>query len=318
VNGDVVVQCEGLTKRYGQVLAVDGLNLEIRAGEVFGLLGPNGAGKTTTITMMCGLLAPDAGRVLVNGQPISRAKDEIRTRIGVCPQQVVVWERLTALEQVEFVGRMYGLSRRTARRRGESLLEQLGLSGKRKARASTLSGGMKRRLNLILAIVHEPEIVILDEPEAGLDPQSRVLVREFIRSLARTHTVVLTTHNMDEAERLSDRVAIIDRGRLLLVDTPAALKHHVGEGDIVEIHLASGIQVAPSAVEDALSALPSVAGHVTVGDRRLVVRALDAVNALSEILDALRKAGMKAGEVRIRQNTLEDVFISLTGRELRE
>lgn len=318
MNGDVVVQCEGLTKRYGQVLAVDGLNLEIRAGEVFGLLGPNGAGKTTTITMMCGLLAPDAGRVLVNGQPISRAKDEIRTRIGVCPQQVVVWERLTALEQVEFVGRMYGLSRRTARRRGESLLEQLGLSGKRKARASTLSGGMKRRLNLILAIVHEPEIVILDEPEAGLDPQSRVLVREFIRSLARTHTVVLTTHNMDEAERLSDRVAIIDRGRLLLVDTPAALKHHVGEGDIVEIHLASGIQVAPSAVEDALSALPSVAGHVTVGDRRLVVRALDAVNALSEILDALRKAGMKAGEVRIRQNTLEDVFISLTGRELRE
>ena len=233
-----VLQTEHLTKRYGPLTAVDDLSLEVHEGEVFGFLGPNGAGKTTSISMMCGLLKPDAGRVLIHGQLVHGGAPEVRARVGVCPQETVLWEKLTALEQLEFVGTLYGVTPRTARQRGGVLLETLGLSAKSNELAGKLSGGMKRRLNLALALIHDPQILVLDEPEAGLDPQSRVLVREFIRSLARKKTVILTTHNMDEAERLADRVAIIDHGRLLVVDTPDELKRTVGEGDVLEVNIA--------------------------------------------------------------------------------
>ncbi len=234
---DVVLRTEGLTKRYGDLTAVKDLTLEVYEGEVFGFLGPNGAGKTTSINMMCGLLKPDAGRVLVRGVPMDNGDDEVRARVGVCPQEIVLWERLTCLEQLQFIGQMYGLGGELARRRGEQLLEELDLVAKRRVQARALSGGMKRRLNLAMALVHDPEIVVLDEPEAGLDPQSRIKVREYIQSLARSKTVILTTHNMDEADRVADRVAIIDHGELLVLDTPEALKRSVGEGDVVEIDL---------------------------------------------------------------------------------
>ena len=220
---EFALKTEGLTKRYGDLLAVNGLSLEVRVGEVFGLLGPNGAGKTTSISMMCGLLKPDSGRTLVHGQPIEAGTPEVRARVGVCPQEIVVWRDLTCLEQLVFAAQMYDIDRQVARERALRLLEELGLSDRAGSLARTLSGGMQRRLNVALALVHDPEIVVLDEPGAGLDPQSRVLVREYIQSLARHKTVILTTHNMDEAERLADRVAIVDRGSLLTVDTPAAL-----------------------------------------------------------------------------------------------
>ncbi len=228
-EGDgIILSAERLTKRYGDVLAVDGLEFEVRRGEIFGLLGPNGAGKTTTIGMICGLIRPDAGRVLVAGRPAG-SPDVART-IGLAPQDSVLWPRLTCLEQLVFVGEMYGVPPSEARRRGVALLDAVGLVGKSDRLARTLSGGMRRRLNLILAMVHDPDILVLDEPEAGLDPQSRVLVREMIRSLARSRgkTVILTTHDMDEADRLADRVAIIDHGRVLVADTPEALKNRVG------------------------------------------------------------------------------------------
>jgi ABC-2 type transport system ATP-binding protein len=313
---NVVLKTEGLTKHFGSLTAVKDLTLEVYEGEVFGFLGPNGAGKTTSINMMCGLLRPDGGQVTIRGVPIGEADDEIRARVGVCPQDIVLWERLTCLEQLQFIGQMYGLTGRQARRRGEDLLEELDLTSKRSKQARTLSGGMQRRLNLAMALVRDPEIVVLDEPEAGLDPQSRVRVRQYIQSLARVKTVILTTHNMDEAERLADRVAIIDHGELLVLDTPEALKRSVGEGEVVEIDL-HGLAGNGHRVLEAVEPLVKQALFDETHSL-LTVRALNAVGTLPAILNALEGEGLQAGDVRVRKNTLEDVFIQLTGRRLRE
>jgi ABC-2 type transport system ATP-binding protein len=315
---NIVLQTEGLTKRFGSLVAVKDLSLEVYEGEVFGFLGPNGAGKTTSINMMCGLLKPDAGSVTIRGIPVADGDPDLRARVGVCPQDTVLWERLSCLEQLQFVGQMYGLTGREARRRGEELLEELDLTEKRKSQARTLSGGMQRRLNLAMALVHDPEIVVLDEAEAGLDPQSRVKVREYIQSMARKKTVILTTHNMDEADRVADRVAIIDHGQLLVLDTPEALKQQVGEGDVVEIGLIGALDdELPERIETKLA---SWATQFRLDDKRrvLTVRALNAVGTLPSILHGLEEVGLQPGEVRVRENTLEDVFIQLTGRRLRE
>jgi ABC-2 type transport system ATP-binding protein len=313
---DIVLKTEHLTKRYGSLVAVRDLSLEVQAGEVFGFLGPNGAGKTTAINMICGLLKPDAGRVLVHGAPMTSGAEAVRTRVGMCPQTIVLWERLTCLEQLQFIGQMYGMAGGAARRRGLKLLEELDLADKRDKLARTLSGGMQRRLNLAMALVHDPELVVLDEPEAGLDPQSRIRVREYIQSLARKKTVILTTHNMDEADRVVDRVAIIDHGELLELDTPENLKQRVGEGDVIEIRLNNGLKDEAQA----RAALNGLAAEVKLdpAGQMLRVRALHAVGQLSSILETLAAAGAQPGEVSIRANTLEDVFIKLTGRRLRE
>ncbi len=344
---DCVLKTENLVKRYGALTAVKGLSLEVYEGEVFGFLGPNGAGKTTSINMMCGLLQPDHGRVLVRGIPLESGAAETRTRVGMCPQSIVVWERLTCLEQLEFMGRMYGVPGSVARQRSLKLLDDLDLAEKRDKQARTLSGGLQRRLNLALALVHDPEIVVLDEPEAGLDPQSRVRVREYVQGLARRKTVILTTHNMDEADRVVDRVAIIDHGELLELDTPEALKQRVGEGDVIEIGLGAacappskrGAPCGPPSPQrgdgqgqtalsgdgtgdeaKARKALEGLAAEVRLdeGTQTLRVRALSAVGQLADILSALTQAGMQPREVNIRANTLEDVFLKLTGRRLRE
>jgi len=308
-----VFTVDGLTKRFGEVVAVRGVSFDVHGGEIFGLLGPNGAGKTTTLRMLCGLLRPDGGRVLVDGHPLGREGNH-RGRVGVCPQDLVLWQKLTCMEQLEFAGEMQGLRRGEARRRGEELLASLGLAAKARALASELSGGMQRRLNLALALVHDPEIVVLDEPGAGLDPQSRVLVREFIRGLARRKTIVVTTHDMDEAERLADRVGILDRGTLLVLDTPEALKRAVGEGDLLEVEG----QDAAWAREGARALAGLAVGEVHAEGGRLLVRARDAVGRLPAILEALRSSGFAHRTVRLRAATLEDVFIALTGRGLRE
>ncbi len=306
-----VLQTEGLTKRYGSLTAVDNLSLEVSEGEIFGFLGPNGAGKTTSISMMCGLLKPDAGRVLIHGKLVHGGAPEVRARVGVSPQETILWEKLTSLEQLEFIGEQYGVPRRAARQRGSDLLETLGLSSKANVLAGKLSGGMKRRLNLALALVHDPDILVLDEPEAGLDPQSRVLVRDYIRSLARRKTVILTTHNMDEADRLADRVAIIDHGKLLVVDSPEALKRTVGEGDVLEL------DTWPDPVP-AAAILHRFFPDVTSVNHTLTVRGCDLLERLPEMLASLREAGVETDHIQLRASTLEDVFLSLTGRRLRE
>jgi ABC-2 type transport system ATP-binding protein len=316
---EIILQTQNLTKRYGALTAVDDLSLEVREGEILGFLGPNGAGKTTSISMMCGLLKPDVGRVLIHGQCVHGGRPEIRSRVGVCPQETILWEKLTGLEQLEFIGSLYGIPPRTARQRGSALLEVLGLSSKANTLAGKLSGGMRRRLNLALALVHDPKILVLDEPEAGLDPQSRVLVREYIRSLAHYKTVILTTHNMDEAERLADRVAIIDHGHLLVVDTPEDLKRTVGEGDVLEVdfHVDDSAASLSGPEPAAIIARRFFAGASTV-DHTLTIRGRGLIERLPALLEALRTAGIQTSDIRLRANTLEDVFLSLTGRRLRE
>lgn len=315
---DVVLHTEGLTKRFGSVTAVDNLTLDVLKGEVFGFLGPNGAGKTTSIRMMCGLMSPDAGRVTIHGVALDVADTAVKQQIGVCPQEIVLWERLTCLEQLQMMGQLYNVTGKIARQRSEHLLADLGLTEKRNQQAHTLSGGMQRRLNLAMALVHDPAIVILDEPEAGLDPQSRVKVREYIHQLAEQKTIILTTHNMDEAERLADRVAIIDRGRLLVVDTPDSLKQQTGQGDVIEIQFTSPLFASEEpAIAAAVQGIVDEC-WVDIEQGSVTVRALNGVGLLPQILQALTEAAFQPGRVKIRENSLEDVFIQLTGRKLRE
>lgn len=315
---DIVLQTDHLTKKYGALIAVKDLTLQVLEGEVFGLLGPNGAGKTTTINMMCGLIKPDTGTVTIHGKHLSEGDEPIRSRVGVCPQEIVLWERLTCFEQLQFIGQMYGLKASMARRNAENLLKELDLVEKRNKQARTLSGGMQRRLNLAMALVHNPEIVVLDEPEAGLDPQSRLKVRQYIQNIAHEKTVILTTHNMDEAERLADRVAIIDHGQLLVCDTVDALKRRVGEGDVIEIE--QDLKLDEDDIQRVKAGLQPLVGdvHIEASQRLITLRALNAVSILPAILETMNKLSLQPGSINIRQNTLEDVFIQLTGRRLRE
>jgi ABC-2 type transport system ATP-binding protein len=317
VPSEASVYVTGLVKRFGDLLAVDGLSLTIHPGEIFGFLGPNGAGKTTSISMMCGLMKPDAGEAYVFGCPTTGTDPRGRNHVGVCPQAVVVWPRLTCLEQLEFMGEVHGLPLKLARLRSEALLQALGLQDKTHELAKTLSGGMQRRLSIALALVHDPDIVVLDEPEAGLDPQSRVLVREYITSLSRDKhkTVIFTTHNMDEAERIVDRVAIIDHGKLVELDTPERLKKRIGTGDTLEVGLTvSGAPLQEAELHKLRESFPSAEASAT----GLVLHQRALIDDLASVLDRLRVLGMTITRLQLRENTLEDVFISLTGRSLRE
>lgn len=310
----VSIKTSKLTKKYGELTAVNDLNLEIHRGEIFGFLGPNGAGKTTSISMICGLLKPTSGKIYINGYALDD-KEQYKGIFGLCPQEIIVWPKLTCLEQLIFMGEMFGLPASRCRRTAVDLLEKLGLSEKSNKLAATLSGGMKRRLNICLALIHDPEIVILDEPEAGLDPQSRVMTREFIRSLRSEKTVILTTHNMDEADRLSDRVAIMDYGSLLLTDTPENLKRTVGEGDVIEIAI---LHQPDNLIKTATFLLEPLSVQFTVTDDSILIRKKAAIELLPEITRILTEHGIVPGEIKMRANTLEDVFIQLTGRRLRE
>jgi ABC-2 type transport system ATP-binding protein len=315
---DFPLQIHNLTKRFGATLAVDNLSLNVARGEILGFLGPNGAGKSTAINVMVGLLDPTSGDVLIDGQSIITQRNAVQHMIGVCPQENILWDKLTCLEQLEFVGVNYGFSTRQTRKRGVELLEALGLTAKANELAGRLSGGMKRRLNLALALVHDPQIIFLDEPEAGLDPQSKALVRDTIRSLAHRKTVVLTTHNMDEAERLADRVAIIDRGRLLVVDTPDELICQHGGGSVLDIKLDTAPQAESKASLAVLDCLKPRFPTVQVVNGLVSVRALDLSARLPEVLRTIQANGFQIGNIHLCTSTLEDVFLSQTGRGLRE
>lgn len=311
---DVVISVSNLKKRFGDLVAVDGLSFDIHKGEILGFLGPNGAGKTTCINMICGLSEPTGGEIVILGNK-GKDKQEIKTCIGMCPQENIYWPKLTCFEQLVFMGEMYGMSGRAARTRSKELLEWMALDEKSNVLASKLSGGMKRRLNICLALIHDPEILILDEPEVGLDPQSRVLVRNYIKTLAREKTIILTTHNMDEADRLADRVAIIDRGKLLLLDTPENLKKSIGEGDVVEIDLdTDGLERLDQVVDSLLE----ICGQVNVSGATLIIKSRNLIALVSDITNRIKGQGLEIKGIIMRENTLEDVFIHLTGRKLRQ
>jgi ABC-2 type transport system ATP-binding protein len=308
---EALIKIERLKKRYGELTAVDGINFDINRNEIFGLLGPNGAGKTTTISMICGLLPVTDGEIIFTN---CNGKDK-KSMIGYCPQENIFYPKLTCLEQLLFMGQMYEIHPNTAKSRAIELLNLLGLSDKSHVRASKLSGGMKRRLNICLALVHDPEILILDEPEAGLDPQSRILVRDFIKVFSKQKTVILTTHDMDEAERLSDRVAIIDHGKLLLLDTPDNLKKTVGEGDILELVLENSNENSIKAFSESIKFLNM---GIKVNEDVVIIKHSNIIEHLLEIKNLAEKNELKIAEIKLRENTLEDVFIHLTGRNLRQ
>jgi len=306
---NAVISVSNLQKRFGEVIAVDGLNFEVYRNEVFGLLGPNGAGKTTTISMICGLLPLTGGSI-----KFSNGKDR-KSLIGYCPQENIFYPKLTCSEQLLFIGRMYGLPSGYLKNRALEMLDLLGLTDKANVLAAKLSGGMKRRLNICLALIHNPEILILDEPETGLDPQSRILVRDFIKAFGKEKTILLTTHNMDEADRLSNRVAIIDHGKLLMLDTPKNLKKTVGEGDILEIVYGNGEH---NKVARFLEMCAKMALDVKSGSDSIIVKHPNVIEHLPAIKTIAEENGLIISEVRLRENSLEDVFIYLTGRNLRQ
>ena len=305
-----MISITNLKKKYGDFTAVDGLSFDIRKNEIFGLLGPNGAGKTTTISMICGLLPPTEGTIRFDGF----AGKDPKSLIGYCPQENIFYPKLTCFEQLLFIGQMYGIATKTIRSRALELLELLGLKDKTHEMAANLSGGMKRRLNICLALIHDPEILILDEPEAGLDPQSRILVRDFIKASGKEKTIIITTHNMDEADRLADRIAIIDYGKLLLLDTPQNLKKTIGEGDILEI-------ITQNADENLISQLAErilpFAQNIKKGSNSLMIKHPNIIEHLPAIKNMADTGGIIISEIKLRENTLEDVFIHLTGRNLR-
>ena len=309
-----IIETKDITKEFDGFKAVDGLSLQIKKGEVFGFLGPNGAGKTTSIKMMVGLLKPTSGEVLINGQDMKKFDKAL---IGVCPQELVLWDNLTCEESLKLIGDMYEVPKDVLKGRIEQLLNDLILTDKANTLVTNLSGGMKRRLNLSLALVHQPEIVMLDEPSEGLDPQSRRVLWKYIRSLRDEEgkTVILTTHLMDEADRLSDRVAIIDHGKLLCLDTPDNLKKDTGEGDVVEITLSDA-----KMNQKVIKKLKEMENILSVIDVEGIInlRALNAVSKLPQIMESIEETGERMADLSVRQNTLEDVFIDLTGTRLRE
>ena len=311
---DYMLETLDLTKKYDDLIAVDGLNIKIKKGEVFGFLGPNGAGKTTSIKMMVGLLRPTNGKVLVNGKDVHNVNKEA---IGICPQELMLWENLTCKESLDLMADMYEVPKKIRDPRVHQLLDDLFLSEKADIVVSKLSGGMKRRLNLALAVIHEPEIVVLDEPSEGLDPQSRRVLWNYIRAMRDEEgkTVILTTHIMDEADQLSDRIAIIDHGKLIRLDTPENLKKEIGEGDVVDMKLSD-----ISLNHDLISILDDqddVISAVEVNGR-IIIRALNAVGKLPMMMKTVEKLNVRVEDISVRQNTLEDVFIDLTGTGLRE
>jgi len=275
-----------VTKRYGTTVAVDGLSLAIRRGEIFGLLGPNGAGKSTTVHLAVGLLAPDAGLVEIAGAG-SPALASVRTKIGVAPQSLSLYEILTADENLQFFGRLYGLEGAKLRERTTWALNFVGLTDRRGDRVRTYSGGMKRRLNLAAAVLHDPEMILLDEPTVGVDPQSRNQIFENIQFLqGQGRTIVYTTHYMEEAARLCDRVAIIDQGKLLALDSvPKLIAAHGGASILIV--------------------------ETPEGERRIETH--DPVAALNKAAAETTVTGF-----HVERATLEQVFLNLTGKKLRD
>lgn len=312
---DTFLCVHGLTKKYGKALVVDNLSFSVQKSEVFGLLGPNGAGKTTTIKMLCGLLKPDAGNITVGGFSTSTDYNKIKSMIGLCPQEIVVWEFLTCLEQLKFMGISYGLSPKEAVKRAETLLDALGLLDKKNSLSKTLSGGMQRRLNIALALMHDPELIILDEPQAGLDPQSRILVRDFIRQLSKTKSVILTTHDMDEADRLSDRMAIIDHGKILCIDTPENIKKQAGTKDILQVRVEINEK---NLINRVISSMPVKFSEKNYSDGFLLLGADEILELIPKVSSILKSFNLNIVDITVRKRTLEDAFISMTGRGLRE
>jgi ABC-2 type transport system ATP-binding protein len=307
-----VLTVEHLAKSYGAKQAVVDVSLSVKAGEVVGLLGPNGAGKSTTVAMICGLIAPDSGQVLIDGQAIVADDSPVKRRIGLVPQDISLFEDFGARRNLALFGALYGVRGALLQERVDAALELVGLTDRARDKPSGYSGGMKRRLNIAAALVHDPDLLVLDEPTVGVDPQSRNAIFDNLEALAaRGKAIVYTTHYMEEAERLADRIVIVDHGRVVASDTPAALKRALGNTGVVTLDVAGKVDVV------ALLREPGVT-RAEQRDETLTLGIADLGAGLPHVLTWLAARGHAIRRIASSEADLEDVFLSLTGRQLRD
>ncbi len=314
-----IIEVRALTKQYNPpsgTVAVKGISFQVEGGEIFSFLGPNGAGKTTTIAMLSGLLRPTAGDALIAGHSVVREPLAVKRIIGVVPQEVALYDELSARQNLLFWGRMYGLSGKTLRTSVEEMLDLVGLAERAKERVGTFSGGMKRRLNFAAGLLHKPRVLFLDEPTVGIDPQSRRRILDLVKELNRRGTTIIyTTHYMEEAEELSHRIAIIDHGELIALGTLAELTRMVGETDTLRLHLAE--EFVDASLLDALRAAPTVL-QASFSDRQIILEVPDAATALPDVMRIVTEQGVRVRRVDIEEPNLETLFLHLTGRALRD
>jgi ABC-2 type transport system ATP-binding protein len=311
-----VLSISHLQKRYGERLAVDDVSFEVHEGETVGLLGPNGAGKTTTLSIMSGLAQPDAGSVSFHGRLLQRDETDLKRHVGLVPQDLALYEELSAWANLELFGGLYGLAGgKLAERAGEALA-LVGLADRRGERVKNFSGGMKRRLNIAAALLHDPELILLDEPTVGVDPQSRNAIFDNLEELKRRgKTLVYTTHYMEEAERLCDRIVIIDHGRLIANDTIRGLYRLLPGSHGVELQCEGALP--DEALLSSLAALPGITGVSRI-EGGLKIETQDFAASLARALELIAGHGLRVVSVQSGRTTLEDVFITLTGHGLRD
>ena len=316
VKNGYAIELKGMTRRFGTFTAVNNLSLQVKKGELFGFLGPNGAGKTTTINMLTTLLKPSEGNAVVAGYNLMHEDALVRSRIGVVPQSFSLFEELTPMENLWYIGELYSMDRANVRKRSEELLKIVTLYDKRDVQAGTFSGGMKQRLSVAAGLLHSPQILFMDEPTTGLDPQSRIALRELTQELHRSGmTIIYTTHDMEEADKLCERIAIMDRGKLIALGTSEELKSMQGSRHTIRLELGSH---APATL---VSRLKALSGATSVrNEGALVELSVPSLRPglVHKISDLLTHEGVDLKEIKFEEPTLEDVFIGLTRKELRD
>jgi ABC-2 type transport system ATP-binding protein len=314
---EAIVQVRGLSKTYEAIQAVDDIEFEIARGEIFSLLGPNGAGKTTTISMLSCLVGPTRGDAAIGGISVISQPGEVKQLIGVVPQEIALYPTLSARENLAFWGKMYGLGGMPLKERIAKVLEIAGLSDRADEKIETYSGGMKRRINIAVGLLHEPKVLFMDEPTVGIDPQSRRRILDTVLELNRNGlTVLYTTHYMEEAQELSDRIGIIDHGKLIALGTLSELTRTVGQFDTLQISVELSDQ-ANGALANAIQKMKDV-HRATVEEGQIFVQVSDATAVLGEVVSQIDKAGGRILSINIEEPNLEAVFLHLTGRALRD
>jgi len=303
------VQIFKLTKSFNGLVAVNGVDLEIKKGELFSLLGPNGAGKTTTIKMLCCLLKPTRGTATVLGNDVIKTPFAVKRLIGVSPQETILSERLNCWENLALIGKVHGLSSEVVKSRSKELLETMGLMERSRDQVRRFSGGMKRRLSIAMALVSDPQVLFLDEPTLGLDPQARRTIWEYIAALKGKKTILLTSHYMEEADFLSDRIGIIDEGRVVALGTSQELKTNL-------LEMRSMVVSTENLTAEVLADLQSKYSRLEMAKGRLKIYHKDL--DFKRIVDYLHSRGVTVYSAALEQPTLEDVFIQITGKQLRD
>ncbi len=312
---DPILTTKDLRKNFGDVTAVQGISFSVLRGEIFSLLGPNGAGKTTTISMLSCLLEPTSGSAVIDGHPIPKESLAVRQIIGVVPQEIALYDELTAHQNLSFWGRMYGMSGNGLKSRIAEVLEQVTLADRAKDRVGTFSGGMKRRINIAAGLLHRPKLLFMDEPTVGIDPQSRRRILEMVKELRdQGMTIIYTTHYMEEAEELSDRVGIVDHGQLIALGTQEELKQVVGQQETLRLHFGEGHTANGRAdLFDGINGLL----QSTPLDGQIALSVTDAAAVLPAVVMRANGAGLPIRSIDIEEPNLEAVFLHLTGRGLR-